>query len=254
VLNNTSSNHRGYARAELSLDDVKRVKNVAGVTVNDVVLAVVSEALRRYLDARHALPERPLVAAVIVGVESADSPARRSGNKISSLTTSLCTDVDDIWERLLRIHEVTAAAKGLFEALGPTIVTDGLEFVPPWVAKLALRRFGRSRAKNPERVGQNVTVSNYPGFPSTLSFGRFVVEDAYVSGPPNGSVGVNVSIWSYGDRLMVTTVAFCDAMDAPDEFSDHVRAATTDLLARARAEQGRAAVRSTEASPTALRP
>jgi len=69
-----STIHRGfhaerrYARTWLALEDVKRVKEAAGVTVNDVALAVVAGALRSYLEARGELPDRPLVASVPVGM------------------------------------------------------------------------------------------------------------------------------------------------------------------------------------------
>ena len=68
--NGTITPHRKVAFSEITLADVKEVKDAFGVTVNDVVLAVVAGALRRYLDAREELPDRPLVAVVPTNVRT----------------------------------------------------------------------------------------------------------------------------------------------------------------------------------------
>src|SRR5436853_422385 len=69
TINRGFTAERRYARTWLPLEEVRRVKEAAGVTVNDVVLAVVAGALRSYLEARGELPARPLVASVPVGME-----------------------------------------------------------------------------------------------------------------------------------------------------------------------------------------
>lgn len=236
VLNDAFSGERRYARSDLSLDDVQMVKRIAGVTVNDAVLAVISEALRRYLAARRGLPERSLIANVIVGIDSSAAVSRQSGNQVTGLTTSLCTDVDDLWVRLERIHEVTTASKRQLEAWGPELVPEGLEFVPPYFAKWYVRRVYRKRVRHPERAEHNVTVSNSKGFSSFLTLGPAVVEEAYGGGPPSGGVGVNVTISSYGERLMIGVLSFADAMEDPQAFVDLIAPSMEDLLERAQAQ------------------
>ena len=84
------------------LAEIKEVRRRHGVSVNDVVLAVVAGALRAWLDARGERPSRPLVAGVPVGTDAPGSGPRLGGNRVSNLFTSLATDVDDPHQRLHR--------------------------------------------------------------------------------------------------------------------------------------------------------
>src|SRR5260370_990151 len=88
TINRGFTAERRYARTWLPLEEVRRVKEAAGVTVNDVVLAVVADALRSYLEARGELPGRPLVASVPVGMEGRWPPPRVQGSRFPRLTTS----------------------------------------------------------------------------------------------------------------------------------------------------------------------
>ena len=74
-FNGRISPHRRFAFATLPLDDVKALKGVLGVTVNDVVLAVCAGALRRRLTASDELPSEPLVAMVPVSVRAPEERA-----------------------------------------------------------------------------------------------------------------------------------------------------------------------------------
>ena len=234
-LNNGFTVQRGYARAQLSMDDVNAIRRVGGASVNDVVLTVVSEALRRYLCRRGGLPERSLVAGVIVGIEPPDAPPRLWGNRLTSMTTSLCTDIDDLWDRMRQIHDVTAASRELLDLSGRSVIADGLQIVPPWFAKFVVRQGHRHRVRHPERIGTNVVVSHFRGFSSPAT-APALVEEAYFSGPPNGGVGVNISMWSYTDRLMITVATFMDSMDTPQELAEAIEAAMGDLGRRAQRE------------------
>ncbi|MEX2394099.1 MAG: wax ester/triacylglycerol synthase family O-acyltransferase, partial [Actinomycetota bacterium] len=128
-FNKALTPHRLFTIASLSLDDVKTVKNAFGVTLNDVVLALVAGALRRYLDERGELPDKPLVAGV--PVSTAADPERLGGNKVSNMFTALRTDIDDPVERLHAISDVTKAAKEFHNVLGSEMLRDWSEITPP---------------------------------------------------------------------------------------------------------------------------
>ena len=215
VLNDAFTSPRTYVRAELPLAGLKAIKSAAGVTLNDVVLAVMAGACRRYLEVNAGLPDLPLLTSVPVSDEPPDAPVRQHGNRFWSFTTSLATDVEDPWERLSKISAVTGEAKVQLSILGTDLMPAWLDVVPPLVAEPGARALvGRLKAST-DRVDANILISNIkgPDRPWTL-FGR-VVEDLHVDGAPSNGVGCNVMVWSYGDRMLLGILAFADALRDP---------------------------------------
>lgn len=232
VLNDAFSPPRAYVRAELPLAGLKQIKATAGVTLNDVILAVMAGACRRYLEAHGGAPTLPLLTSVPVSDEPADAPLRQHGNRFWSFTTSLATDVEDPWDRLAKISAVTREAKEQLSILGTDLMPAWLDVVPPLVAEPGARALvGRLKAK-PGRVDANILISNIkgPDRPWTL-FGR-VVEDLHVDGPPSNGVGCNVMVWSYGDRMLLGILAFADALRDPDLLSRSITESFEELAAQ----------------------
>jgi diacylglycerol O-acyltransferase len=224
---------RRYARTWLPLEGVKRVKEAAGVTVNDVVLAVVAGALRSYLEARGELPDRPLVANVPVGMEAPGAPARADGNRFSRLTTSLATDVGDPWTRLSTIAAVTREAKECLDLAGRELLPDWLEYLPPLLGDPAVRRMQAARrnpGKAPAKLDANVVISNIRGPSEPWRFGSAVVEEMYVTGPPNGGVGVTIVAWDYAGRLLLGLLSFADSVEDPGELAAGLRQSLAELV------------------------
>ena len=236
VINEGFTAQRRFTRASLPLEKVLAVKDVAGVSVNDVALAVVGGALRGYLRARGALPDRPLVASVPVGMDEPGATPRATGNRFSRLTTSLATDVADSWERLHRISAVTAEAKVCLDLAGRELLADWLEYLPPMVLGPLVRR-GQAMRQRPGRrpVGPdaNVVVSNLRGPSIEWQLGSTVVEEMYLAGPPNSEVGVNFALWDYAGRLLFGILSFADLMEDPRELAARLSGSLDELVAAA---------------------
>jgi len=109
-LNGAISGHRRFAFLQAPLDDIQTVRRVFGGTVNDVVLAGVSGALRRLLSDRGEILDEPLVAMVPLSTRSS-ADAGILGNKVHAMLVSLATTVDDPVERLRVISSGTRLAK-----------------------------------------------------------------------------------------------------------------------------------------------
>ncbi|ORB72419.1 WS/DGAT/MGAT family O-acyltransferase [Mycobacterium scrofulaceum] len=108
---------RRVAAQSWSLDRIKAVKSAAGVTVNDVVLAMCSGALRAYLLEQNALPDAPLTAMVPVNLRKSDDD--RGGNLVGTFLCNLATDLDDPARRLEIVGSSIRDTKAVFQQLPP---------------------------------------------------------------------------------------------------------------------------------------
>jgi WS/DGAT/MGAT family acyltransferase len=220
--------HRRFAFGSLSLDEVKEIKRLRGVTVNDVVMALCAGALRRYLQERRELPADPLVAMVPVSVRTEEQQGN-FGNQVSSMTASLHTHIADPIQRLDRIHESMSVAKEQHQALPATLLQDFAQFAPPAVAARAARVIARAAGSNWMDVPFNVVISNVPGpqFP-LYGVGSKLVASYPVSAIADG-LGLNITVQSYNGSLDFGIIA-CREI-APDlwDLIDHLRDALQEL-------------------------
>src|ERR1700704_5896317 len=97
-FNATITRERSYAARTISLSDAKAIGKASGAKLNDVVMAVCAGALRRYLQEKSQLPDKPLIAGVPISLrEPGDT---RQNNQVSGMLCSIATDVADPAERL----------------------------------------------------------------------------------------------------------------------------------------------------------
>src|SRR5204863_6065985 len=126
------SPHRRFAFGQLSLDEVKAVKNEYGCTVNDVVVSICAGAVRRWLLEHDELPSEPLVAQVPVSVRTGEEVGTY-GNRILLMSAPLFTDIADPVDRLMATHEALKVMKERHKALPAQLLQDANHFIPPAV-------------------------------------------------------------------------------------------------------------------------
>jgi WS/DGAT/MGAT family acyltransferase len=187
---------RSVALTAIGLDDVKRLKNATGTTVNDVVLAVATGALRTFLLEGDELPAKPLVAVVPVSVRTdVDDP--RGSNQVSTMFVQLPVETDDPIERLRAIHDGTIGAKEEHEALGPDTLITWAEHATPNFFANAARLYSRMRLADRHRPIANLVISNVPGPDVPLYLAGAELESGFPLGPVMDGMGVNITIMSY---------------------------------------------------------
>jgi WS/DGAT/MGAT family acyltransferase len=187
---------RRVAFAAASLADAKKLKNEIGTTVNDVVLAMVTGALRTYLLAGDELPEIPLVSVVPVSV-TPDVAELKGSNKVSSMFVQLPTHLDDPIERLRVIREGTKEAKEEHQALGATTLQNWAEHASPNVFAVAARLYTGMKLADRHRPVANLVVSNVPGPDFPLYLGGSQLLGMFPLGPVMDGMGLNITIMSY---------------------------------------------------------
>lgn len=233
---------RSFATLTLPLDEMKQVRRTraaaGALTLNDVVLAVVSGALRRWLADHDERPATSLIAGVPVGLDPRDGDPRLMGNNVSNLFTTLATDVEDPEQRLRVISEATAHAKVLNRTMGSSMVDWG-QFTPPSLVPLLLRGYSRIGAARFHRAPFSAIVSNVPGPRERVKIGGAHLADVFSVGPLVEGIGLNVTVWSYGDRMNFSLLACPDLLPDVERLASYLRPALDELLGRRGGQGGR---------------
>ncbi len=173
MLNVPIGGARRVAAQSWSLDRIKSIKQAAGVTVNDVVLAMCSGALRYYLFEQHALPDTPLVAMVPVSLRTKEE-ADSGGNMVGSILCNLATDVEDPATRLETISESMRGNKKVFSEL-PRLQAFALSVF--LIAPLGLSALPGFVSSAPPPF--NIVISNVPGPTEPMYWGGARLDGNY---------------------------------------------------------------------------
>lgn len=190
VLNRRIGRNRRVATQQYPLARIKGFAKAAGVTLNDVVLALCGASLRRFLGERGELPPQPLVAMLPVNVRPRDDPG--GGNAVGSILASLATDVADPLDRLASISSSTRAAKEQLRGMSrqAIIQLSALMMLPSGLQHVT-NTSGRMRPQF------NVVISNVPGPPEPLYFRGARLEAVYPVSIPIHGQALNITAQSY---------------------------------------------------------
>jgi diacylglycerol O-acyltransferase len=173
MLNVPIGGARRVAAQSWSLDRIKSIKQAAGVTVNDVVLAMCSGALRYYLFEQHALPDTPLVAMIPVSLRTKEE-ADSGGNMVGTILCNLATDVGDPATRLETISESMRGNKKVFSEL-PRLQAFALSAF--LIAPLGLSALPGFVSAAPPPF--NIVISNVPGLTEPMYWGGARLDGNY---------------------------------------------------------------------------
>jgi len=193
MLNTHITGARRIAGQTWSLSRVKAVARASDATLNDIVLAMCSGALRRYLIEMNGLPDSALTSMVPVSLRTDDSAG---GNAVGAVITSLATDIADPSWRLARIKESMAIAKESMSSLSP-------------VQQLALSAANMAPMPLMSAIGGgeglrppfNIIISNVPGPRETLYMNGARLQGVYPMAIPYHGQALNITLASYEDNI-----------------------------------------------------
>ena len=229
-MNAAVTPRRRVAFSSISLDDIKSLKNAAGTTVNDAVLAICTGALRSYLLSRDELPDSSLVATVPVSVH-ADASEARGSNKVSAMFVQLPTHLANPKERLQAIREGTKGAKEEHNALGADLLLNWTEHATPNVFAAGARAYSRLKLADRHRPIHNLVISNVPGPDFPLYLGGAELTAGFPLGPVMDGAGLNVTVMSYRGVVNWGLMACADSVKGVWEIADAIPDALDELLA-----------------------
>jgi diacylglycerol O-acyltransferase len=220
--------HRRIALVSRRLEDFKAVKNAVGGTVNDVVLAVVAGALRRWLRSRGVRTEGMELRALVPVSIRTELEHGDLGNRIAVMRGPLPVYVDDPLERLRIVSEAMQDVKESKQALGAEVITGLSDFAPPTLLAQASRLNFSTRLFN-------LIVTNVPGpqFPLYL-LGRELQDLLPVAFLPENHA-LAIAIMSYNGNVDFGLLGDYDAMPDIDFVADALEEALAELLDAARA-------------------
>jgi diacylglycerol O-acyltransferase / wax synthase len=233
LLNVNVTNQRSFAGRTISLAETKFIGKALGGSLNDVVMATTSAALRRYLKEHNDLPQKPLLAAVPVSLRAPGDTT--ANNQVSMMFISLATDQKDALARLHAIHESAEAAKGRMAGMKASMPTDVPMLAAPWLVSALTSAAARSGLLNTIPPIANLIISNVPGSPVPLYFAGARLASFYPVSISIHSMALNVTVQSYAGRLDYGLIACRRAVPDINDLGDYLLAAHQELLERAQA-------------------
>jgi diacylglycerol O-acyltransferase / wax synthase len=230
-FNQTVSPHRVFEARFHDLADFKRIKaSVPGSTVNDVALAYVGGALRKYLDGHGELPDASLVAACPISLREARDESSR-GNVLFGRLQTLGTDIADPLERLAAIAASTAESRSESSQSTRTQLVDLIGTVPTSLLGMTAKAASMLPFSGPTVA--NTTVTNVPGPPEPIFFSGARLVHAAGLGPLVGGLNLIHVVASYNGTLSISATADRDALPDPAMYAECMQNAFQELLARA---------------------
>ena len=228
------SPHRVCDAVPFAFEELRAIKNtVPGATINDTMLCVVSGALRKYLSAKQALPEKTLVSGCPIDVRS-DAERSGGGNMVGFMTVSLRSDIADPKARLAAIHDASMSSKAYAEALGPRVAVNVTDVLPGGVLSLALRA-AASTGLTESAVIFNTVVTKVPGPNQQLYFCGAKLVDGMNFGPLLPNVGlfhiVYSSVLNKVGSISISFTACRKMLPDPEFYSECLQASFDELKA-----------------------
>jgi WS/DGAT/MGAT family acyltransferase len=197
ILNGPITGSRRFAAQSWPLERLRAVAKSAGVTINDLVLAMCSGALREYLDEQGELPDAPLLAMVPVSLAlRSEGPESTHGNNIGAIIANLATDEPDPARRLEAISASVLEGKERLSGMSrlAVLATSGIAMAP--IAMSAF--FGINRLLPPPF---NLVISNVPGPKQPLWMQGARLDAFYPLSIPSGGQALNITVTSYVDSM-----------------------------------------------------
>jgi len=242
-INTKVSGARRFVAQSWDFDRVKTVCKALDGTLNDIVLAMCSGALRRYLESRRELPRHSLKAMAPVSLR--EEGDLESANAVGFITADLATNISDPEKRLRAIQQSMRAGKELLQGLSPREASIFMQLTQlPAVATSVLGLADKFPAFS-------TVVSNVPGPREQLYWNGARLDGIYPASIVFDGFAMNITLVSYNDQLDFGIVACRRSLPQIQRSIDYLEEALQELeeVAGLRTRRSRKPKASVKAKP-----
>ena len=198
ILNQPITAARRFAAQDWPLERLRAIGKATGTTLNDVVLAMCSGAMRTYLLELDALPDTTLISMVPIGLKAKEAQIASSsgGNAVGAVMVKLGTDLPDAADRLQAVHGSMVSGKRALAEMTPVqiLAMSALGQAPAILGPM-LKMSGL--VKPP----YNLIISNVPGPRTKQYFNGMRLEGTYPLSIPIDGMALNITCNSYADQM-----------------------------------------------------
>lgn len=198
MFNQSITGSRRFAADDWPIERLRGIGKASGTTINDVVMAMCSGAVRKYLLELDELPEDPLVAMVPVGLKAKESQvaSAEGGNAVGAVMVQMATDLNDPAKRLAGIHRSMKEGKEALQSMTPLQI-------------LAMSAIGQApailtpmfRMQGLVRPPYNLIISNVPGPRTTHYWNGAALVGSYPLSIPINGMALNITCTSYDGNM-----------------------------------------------------
>ncbi len=238
-FNAVISPNRVVEGRSVPLADIKAIRALApGCKVNDVFLAIIGGAMRKYLLTKNDLPEKTLTAMAPISVRSGNEKGDM-GNQVAAMIAPLGTQIEDPAERLRYVHSQTTNSKAMTDAIGARNMTEISKVSPALFMALGAQLYTRLGLAN--RVGPPFTtvVTNVPGPPVPIYNAGARLESMMGLLCLTDGLGLGHVVQSYVKEATISFTACRKLMPDPEFYSQCIQDSFDELVAATKAEADR---------------
>ena len=229
-FNRVISAHRVVEGRSVPLADIKAIRALApGCKVNDVFLAVVGGAMRKYLLAKDDLPAKTLTAMAPISVR-AKGEKGDMGNQVAAMVAPLGTHLEHPAERLEFVRSKTVNSKAMTEAIGARNMTEASKVSPALWMSLGAQLYTRLGLANRGVAPMfSTVVTNVPGPPVPIYSAGARLESMMGMLCLTDGMGLGHTVQSYVDEATITFTACRDLLPDPEFYAQCIEDSFTEL-------------------------
>lgn len=236
-FNQAVSAHRVLGGVRMDLADLKFVKNTVGqCTLNDVLLSIVSGAVRMYLEEKSELPSSSLVVGVPISTRDASNTNTEGGNEVAGMRLNLRTDIASPLERLQAINEDAISSKAYASAIGVERMTTMINSLPSGLTSLGMRVMATTGLAARAPIAHTI-VTNVPGPQHPMYFCGAKASTWIGLGCLLDGMGLFHTINSYNGNVFLSFLACREMMPDPDRYHHFINLSIKEHLQAAKTQE-----------------